>query len=59
MNLSRQNAANKKTLATLTSRCDEQDKELKKLREDLGEMPGVKEKQAKCAELKERLVRTE
>ena len=43
----------------LTSRCDEQNEELKKLREDLGELQGLKEKHSKCAELKEHLVRTE
>ncbi|XP_057524313.1 uncharacterized protein LOC130804017 isoform X2 [Amaranthus tricolor] len=46
-------------LAALTSRCDDQNEELKKLREDLGELPSLKEKLAKCAELKERLVKTE
>ena len=59
LNLSRQSAADRETLATLTSRCDEQDEELKRLREDLGESACLKEKLAKCAELKERLVRTE
>ena len=59
LNLSRQSAADKETLAALTSRCDEQNEELQKLREDLGELPGIKEKLAKCSELKERLVRTE
>ena len=57
--MSRQSAADKETLAALASRCDEQNKELKKLREDLGELPGLKEKLAKCAELREHLVRTE
>ena len=33
--------------------------ELRKLREDLGELLGLKEKLSKCSELKERLVRTE
>ena len=59
LNLSRQSAADKETLAALTSRCDEQNEELQKLREDLGELLGLKEKLAKCSELKERLVRTE
>ena len=49
----------REALAALTSRCKEQNEELKRLREDLGELPGLKEKLAKCAELKERLVRTE
>ena len=57
--MSRQCVADKETLAALTSRCEEQNDELKKLREDLGELLGLKEKLAKCAELKERLVRTE
>ena len=57
--MSRQSAADKETLAALASRCDEQNEELKKLREDLGELPGLKEKLAKCAELREHLVRTE
>ena len=57
--MSRQSVADKETLAALASRCDEQNEKLKKLREELGELPGLKEKLAKCAELKERLVRTE
>ena len=56
LNLSRQSAADRETLAALSSRCDEQDEELQKLRDEL---PGLKEKLAKCSELKERLVRTE
>ena len=59
LNLSRQSAADRETLAALTCRCAEQNDEFKKLREDLDELPGLKEKLAKCAELKERLVRTE
>ena len=59
LNLSRQSAADKETLAALASRCDEKNEELKKLREDLGQLPGLKEKLAKCTELKERLVKTE
>lgn len=35
LNLCRQSVADKETLAVLTSRCDEQNEELKKLREDL------------------------
>ena len=56
LSLSRQSAADKETLAVLSSRCDEQNEELQKLREEL---PGLKEKLAKCSELKERLVRNE
>ena len=59
LNHSRQSAADRETLAALTSHCDEQEEELKRLREDLGELPCLKEKLAKCVELKERLVRTE
>ena len=59
LNLSRQSAADRETLAALTSRCDEQEEELKRLRDDLGELPCFKEKLAKCVEIKERLVRTE
>ena len=55
LNLSRQSAADREALAALSSRCDEQDEELQKLREEL---PGLKEKLAKCSELKERSVRT-
>ena len=56
LNTSRQSAADQETVAALTSRCEELNKELSKLREDL---PSLKEKLAKCSELKERLVRTE
>ena len=59
MNLSRQSAVDRETLAALTSHCKEQEEELKRLREDLEELPCLKEKLAKCVELKERLVRTE
>ena len=59
LNLSRQSAADRETLAALTSHCDDQEEELKRLREDLGKLPCLKEKLAKCAELSERLVRTE
>ena len=56
LNLSRQSAADRETLAVLSSHYNEQDEELQKLREEL---PGLKEKLAKCSELRERLVRTE
>ena len=59
LNLSRQSASDKETIAALTFRCDEQNEEVRKLREDLGELPGLKVKLSKCAELKELLVRTE
>ena len=59
LNLSHQSAADRETLAALTSRCEEQDEELKRLTGDLGELPCLKERLAKCAELKEPLVRTE
>ena len=49
LNLSRQSAADRETLAVLSSRCNEQDEELQKLREEL---PGLKDKLAKCSELK-------
>ncbi|XP_057518115.1 uncharacterized protein LOC130799022 [Amaranthus tricolor] len=56
LDANRQSAADQETVAALTSRCEELNDELSKLREDL---PGLKEKLAKCSELKERLVRTE
>ena len=56
LNTNRQSAADQETVAALTSRCEELNEELSKLREDL---PSLKEKLAKCSELKERLVRTE
>ncbi|XP_057529899.1 uncharacterized protein LOC130808438 [Amaranthus tricolor] len=56
LDANRQSAADQETIAALTSRCEELNDELSKLREDL---PGLKEKLAKCSELKERLVRTE
>ena len=59
MNLNRQSAADRETLVAITSHCNEQEEELKRLREDLEELPGLREKRAKCVELKERLVRTE
>lgn len=59
LSLCRQSAADKETLVALTSRCDEQNQEMKNLREELGELPGLKEKLSKCADLKERLSKTE
>ena len=59
LNLSRLSAADRETLAALTSHCQEQEEELKRLRADLEELPSLKEKLAKCVELKERLVSTE
>ena len=56
LNTNRQSAADQETVAALTSRCEELNEELSKLREDL---PSLKEKLTKCSELKERLVRTE
>ncbi|XP_057527555.1 uncharacterized protein LOC130806469 isoform X2 [Amaranthus tricolor] len=56
LDANRQSAADQETMAALTSRCEELNEELTKLREDL---PSLKEKLAKCSELKERLVRTE
>ena len=46
LNLSRQSAADRETLAVLSSHCNEQDEELQKLREEL---PGLKDKLAKCS----------
>ena len=59
LSLCRQNAADRATLEALTSRCDEQNEELKKLWEELGELPSLKEKLSKCAELKDLLLKTE
>jgi chromosome segregation ATPase len=46
-------------MEALTARCDEQNEELRKLKEQLGELPGLREKVARCDELKSRLLRTE
>lgn len=56
LNLHRQSVVDRETFKALTSRCDEQNEELKKLREELGELPGLKEKLAKCVELKDPLI---
>ena len=49
----------RETLAALTSHCNEQKEELKRLREDLEELSVLREKLAKYVKQKERLVRTE
>lgn len=54
LNLRRQSAVDRETFEVLTTRYDEQNEELKKLIEELRELPGLKEKLAKCAELEER-----
>lgn len=58
LNLHRQSAVDRETLEALTSRCEDQNEELKRLREDLGELPSLKAKLAKCSKLKECLVKT-
>jgi predicted nucleic acid-binding Zn-ribbon protein len=55
----RQSAAKKETMEALTARCDEQNEELRKLKEELGELPGLREKVARSEELKSRLLKTE
>lgn len=59
LNLHRQSAVDRETMKALTARCDEQNEELRKLREELGELPGLKEKIARCEDLKSRLFQTE
>ena len=59
MNLSHQIAVDRETLVALTSHCNDQEEELKRLRGDLEELPCLREKLAKYVELKEHVVRTE
>ena len=47
------------TLASLTSCCQEENKELMKLRKEVGELLGLRKKLARYASLKERLIKTE
>lgn len=46
-------------MEALTTRCDELNEELRKLKEELGELPGLKEKEVRCEELKSCLFQTE
>lgn len=59
LHLHRQSAIGRKTMEALTARCNEQNEELHKLKEERGELSCLKGNVAKCDELKSRLLRTE
>ena len=59
LSLCRQSATDRENLMALTSHCDEQNEELKRLQEELGELPGLKEKLSKCAKSKDLLLKTQ